>query len=80
MSYYPPGVTGREYAIAGADYEQEMSVTAHCTNPQCEYHDQDQDLDDILVEGYGGWQYFTWTCEFCGSEHEVERTESRDWD
>ena len=24
MSNYPPGVTGSEYAIAGADYEQEV--------------------------------------------------------
>jgi hypothetical protein len=75
MSYYPPGVTGREYAIAGADYEQEMTVSVTCKNAECKYHDENQDLDDILVEGYGGYQYFAWTCEGCGKEYEEEQEE-----
>jgi hypothetical protein len=73
MSNYPPGVTGREYAIAGADWEKEMSVTTHCTNKDCEWHNEDQDLDNVLVEAYAGQLYFTWTCEACKTEHETEQ-------
>ena len=46
-SNYPPGVTGREYEIAGPDFERE--VAGAC--PKC-------GEESLIEQGYGGahWQ------------------------
>lgn len=54
MSNYPPGVTGNEYEIAGADFEQELS--REC--PTCD------EMRSGLLEGYRGERW--WTCSVCG--------------
>ena len=41
-SNYPPGVTGHEYAIAGADYEKDSDEIC----PKC--------VDNMVEEGYRG--------------------------
>lgn len=59
MSNYPPGVTGNEYAIAGADYEaDEWRI---CLGRGCEFR------GDVTVQGYRGELF--WTCPECGWEH-----------
>jgi hypothetical protein len=51
--YYPPGVTGNEYAISGPDYEQE--IDGEC--PHCG--------ESALMEI--GYRHEAWvTCTMCG--------------
>ena len=62
-SNYPPGVTGNEYEIAGADYQKE--VEGEC--PACF-------RSDVLVEeGYRGrrWQF----CSECDYQKDLDPIE-----
>jgi peptide subunit release factor 1 (eRF1) len=64
---YPPGVTGNEFKIVGADYERE--VGGRC--PEC-------GLRGTLIER--GFQGSAWmTCSECGMEKAIEPPEP-DWD
>jgi rubredoxin len=56
VSNYPPGVTGGEYQIAGADREVEEQVEC----PEC-------GLDAIQLVSYYGYERW-WTCTVCRSE------------
>ena len=48
MSNYPPGVTGREYAIAGADYEIDATETCELTGEE----------EEGVEQGYGYDRWF----------------------
>jgi len=61
MSNYPPGVTGLEYAIAGAD-EQAMSRALECEG--CGF---DGDVDGTL-SSYGDDAWFDAECPGCGRQ------------
>ena len=53
MTNYPPGVTGNEYQIAGADYERDVChncATCHATQ-------------DGTEQGYGDERWFI--CSVC---------------
>ncbi len=52
-SNYPPGVTGNEYEIAGADYEQDFDEKC----PKCN--------GDMLEQGYHGTRWVTcYECDY----------------
>jgi len=53
---YPPGVTGREYAIAGPDWEEEAGVCPGCGK------------EALLAQGYG--EMVLICCSEC--DHEVQ--------
>lgn len=55
---YPPGVTGREYAIAGP--ETEVEGWRECD--WCGFE------GDVLVRTYAGSE--EWTCPRCEKQHE----------
>lgn len=59
MSNYPPGVSGREPQIAGYD-EHELEVTCG----ECDHFARTLCVGDR-------WS-FTFTCEACGEENEVD--------
>lgn len=62
-SNYPPGVTGREYQIAGPDYERE--IDGEC--PNCE------EEGTLLQQGYG---YEHWVvCSNCDHEYDLPKYE-----
>jgi hypothetical protein len=70
--YYPAGVTGNEYEIAGPQREWNGTRTVYCNNVNgCE-----DAYEDVDAEGYGesyeeqGW--FTWTCSKCEKEQTTE--------
>jgi hypothetical protein len=58
-SNYPPGVTGREYQIAGADLETEESRTCSACGL----------TEVVIVEWYDYSKWFT--CEGCGAENDL---------
>ena len=65
MSNYPPGVTGSEYAIAGADYEQEVDEPC----PKCG--------GELVEQGYHGQRWVM--CYSCEYSTDLEPLEP-DWD
>ena len=71
MSYYPEGVTGNEWQIAGPSAEFTESREVECGNDDCE------DFESLVeVEGetraYGEERVFDWTCPKCNHEWEQE--------
>lgn len=71
--YYPDGVTGNEFAIAGADGNMDITGEAdYCTNDDCPSEGDEQIVDIIDAEYYGSSVWGTWTCEFCGQENNWE--------
>ena len=57
---YPPGVSGNEYEISGADYEKELDITCEgCGGVDCMYE-----------EGYRGNRWAT--CSICGFSFDYE--------
>jgi len=61
VSNYPPGVTGREYQIAGPDHDYEEDRTCEKCGERCEHY----------VEQYEGCEWAT--CTECG--HTTEPVE-----
>lgn len=64
MSNYPPGVSGREFAIAGPDREFEEERECRCGY-----------VGEALIQSYGLEQW--WTCPECGEDH-IEEDEYED--
>lgn len=78
MSNYPPGVTGNEYEIAGAD-EVELTVSACCDNKTCAEYSKDVDDQKVTAEVYKGVVYYSWDCPVCEVTAEFERDQS-EWE
>jgi transcription elongation factor Elf1 len=58
-SNYPPGVTGREYEIAGPDREWEEHRTCiHCGKDEV-----------VTLQAYGSQVWFH--CQSCGTENDL---------
>lgn len=70
--YYPDGVTGNEYAIAGADREWEDDRDVYCNNEECP--DLEKDIVvSVYLQSYGSNEWGLWTCPTCNKEWEYER-------
>ena len=69
--YYPDGVTGNEYAIAGADREYTDDREDYCTNEECTAFEQEVTVS-VDLSSYGSSEWGTWTCTSCGKEHDYE--------
>lgn len=69
--YYPDGVSGNEWQIAGgSEWDDEREV--YCGNEDCEMFDQAQNLDcGIVADKYT--EFLTYTCPTCGVQDEAER-------
>lgn len=74
--YYPDGVTGNEFAIAGAD--KEWSDDRDVTCGKCE-EEQTLTLD---LSSYKSTEWATWECPKCGetNEYEADRDDTDDYD
>jgi hypothetical protein len=78
--YYPDGVTGNEYAIAGADKEWSDAREVVCTNGECANEDKVVTLT-LDLASYRSTEWATWNCPVCGTEYEYEGdTEQEDYD
>ena len=64
----PPGVTGREYAIAGPDSEFEDRRLVACQNDDCDAFEIEVE-QDVLGETYRGEWTVWWTCPVCDVEN-----------
>lgn len=78
LSNYPPGVTGREYEIAGPDAEWTETKTAYCTNEECSEFDQEVEAE-LDVQSYRGSWWATYTCPACNSDHDMEGDMDEDY-
>lgn len=69
--YYPDGVTGNEYAIAGADREWSDEREVSCANDECETEGETQTVL-MDLESYRSTEWGSWTCPKCGHLNEYE--------
>lgn len=69
--YYPDGVTGNEYQIAGADREWDDERVVHCQNADCAVFDQAQDVE-VALSSYRSQEWGSWVCPTCGTQGEYE--------
>ena len=69
---YPDGVTGSEYAIAGADFEGEEEDVR-----ECDYTGEEHTVT-VLWESYRGTRWERWECP-CDKEHSAEVDISDYW-
>lgn len=79
---YPPGVTGGEYQIAGADAEISTTDEVVCDNGGSYTYSNGVTEDwDCQFEGevegtlfvYRDESWFVWVCPQCGAEHEKDK-------
>jgi len=73
VSNYPPGVTGREWEIAGPDSEVEEERVC----PACSYPENWVEIDDFEPPTVEGWHYrFNgsewWECQECGYQEDID--------
>jgi hypothetical protein len=68
---YPPGVTGNEIQIVGADeFTAERNVT--CWNESCKTFEKEQTVElELSSDGFLEWA--DWTCSACGTDEVHER-------
>jgi hypothetical protein len=69
--YYPDGVTGNEYAIAGADREYEANRNVYCHNEDCADFEVEVDLE-VSLASYRDNEWGTFTCPTCKTQGEYE--------
>ena len=69
---YPEGVTGNEYAIAGADREWDDERVVYCGNEDCADFEVEKDLM-VSLQSYGSSEWGTFECPTCGAQGEFER-------
>jgi hypothetical protein len=73
--YYPEGVTGNEYHLAGPQREWEDTREVYCRNEDCDLFEIDTEVAGES-ESYDTQGWFTWSCEKCNAitvdEFEVE--------
>lgn len=69
--YYPDGVTGNEFAIAGAEREYEDERVVYCQNEDCAEFDEAQDAL-VDLSSYGADEWGVWTCPTCQTQGEYE--------
>lgn len=69
--WYPDGVSGNEYAIAGADREWTDTRAVTCQNEDCTAYDERVDAE-VDLSSYGYEEWGAWTCAACGEDGEYE--------
>jgi hypothetical protein len=69
--YYLDGVTGNEYAIAGADREWDDERSVYCHNEECAEFEIQKDLM-VSLASYGSSEWGVYTCPVCDQEGEYE--------
>ena len=69
--YYPPGVTGNEYEIAGADREWDDTRAVYCGNEDCADFEVEKDLM-VSLASYGSSEWGTYECPTCKAQGEYE--------
>jgi hypothetical protein len=81
MSNYPPGVTGREYEIAGADAEWTETKTVHCQMEDCPRFEEEVEVE-LDLQSYRGEWWGTYTCPTCDKDSDFDGNleDMRDYD
>jgi hypothetical protein len=69
--YYPDGVSGNEYEIAGPEREWDEDRDEVCTNEDCASFDQEA-VVSVTVTTHGSQGWTQWSCPTCGSSTETE--------
>ena len=71
MNGYPPGITGREFQIAGPDaaWVEERDCDAELFNDNGETDGWCYFTGEVDLQSYGADEW--WTCPDCGTEHTV---------
>lgn len=77
--YYPDGVTGNEFAIAGAEREWSDEREVSCDNDECLACGEEVTIT-LDLACYGSTEWATWTCPKCGKDNEYEADVEREED
>lgn len=68
--YYPEGVSGNEWQIAGGPiFDQD--IESSCSNEACPAHAETK-IRTVEFEGHGSTAYGIWECDLCGTENNEE--------
>lgn len=71
--YYPDGVSGNEYAIAGADGDIEINdQRVYCDTEDCSHYEEQQVVDILDGEYYRTSAWGVWVCKYCNTTHNWE--------
>lgn len=71
--YYPEGVTGNEYEIAGGyEFTRERGDT--CENETCEAFGVEDVEVEVDITRYGYNEYYDWECPTCLKSINVKRS------
>lgn len=69
--YYPAGVSGNEYQIAGPDREYSEERTVSCWNDECPQFEVELEAE-VDIQSYNWQEWWSWTCPECKSERDFE--------
>jgi hypothetical protein len=69
--YYPAGVTGNEYQIAGGTQYDGVRAEA-CYNEECKMFEVEDIEAEVEVEYSYGMEYYEWKCPTCGETRDIE--------
>ena len=75
--YYPEGVTGNEYAIAGG-HEFDAVRPDTCENEECKMYGVEDIEVEVEIELAHDTEYYKWICPTCNESKNVER--NTEWD
>ena len=70
--YYPAGVTGNEWQIAGVSRFDAVRAEA-CYNEKCKMFEVEDIEADVEIEDSHGMEYYEWKCPTCGETRDIER-------
>jgi hypothetical protein len=70
--YYPAGVTGNEWQIAGGSEFDAVRPEA-CYNEECKMFEVEDVEAEVEIEAVHGMEYYEWKCPTCGETRDIER-------
>lgn len=70
--YYPEGVTGNEYQIAGGTEFSDVRAEA-CYNEDCKMFEVEDVEAEVVIELYRDTEWYEWKCPTCGSTRDMEK-------
>jgi hypothetical protein len=72
--YYPEGVTGNEYQIAGGSQFDGVRAES-CYNEECKMFEVEDVEAEVEIEYYNDTEWYEWKCPTCGETRDIENVQ-----